>query len=180
MFNLVKDISSISHDIILNYVKNKNVAVDCTLGNGHDCDFLKSNFNKVIAFDIQEIAIEKYKVLGNSNVELILDSHDRLDSYLNENVDCIMYNLGFLPGGDKNITTSAVTTLSSIKKGLSLLNPGGIMTIAIYYGHFEGNIERTCILEYVTELPKSKYGVMKLEYINRKNNPPLLILIEKK
>ena len=180
MFNLVKDISSISHDIILKYVENKDIALDCTLGNGYDCDFLANNFKKVIAFDIQEISIEKYKLKNIPNVELILDSHDKLSNHIHSNVDCIMYNLGFLPGGDKSITTCSSSSLSSIKQGLSLLKIGGIMTIAIYPGHYEGVIEKTCILEYTQSLPKNLYGVMKLEYINRNNNPPLLLLIEKK
>lgn len=180
MFNLVKDISSISHDIIFKYTQNKEIAIDCTLGNGHDCDFLKDVFKRVVAFDIQEIAIENYKAKGYDNVELILDSHDKLDFYVNEKVDCIIYNLGYLPGGDKNVTTVSETTLNSIKQGLNLLKSGGIMTIAVYYGHYEGFLEKTCILNYLETLPKNKYGIMKLEYVNRDNNPPLLLIIEKK
>lgn len=180
MFNLVKDISSLTHDLILKYVNNKSVAVDCTLGNGHDTDFLKDIFNKVISFDIQETAVASYKNKNFKNVELICDSHDKLSTYVTEEVDCIVYNLGFLPGGDKRITTLATSTLPSIWQGLNLLKSGGIMTIAIYHGHYEGSVEKTCILDFVTKLPKNKYGVMKLEYVNRDNNPPLLVLIEKK
>ena len=49
-----------------------------------------------------------------------------------------MYNLGFLPGGNKEITTLAKTTMKSIEDGLELLDSNGIMTIAVYRGHAEG------------------------------------------
>lgn len=46
MFKYVSDVSILSHNIIKEYVKNKNVAIDATLGNGYDCDFLSSCFKK--------------------------------------------------------------------------------------------------------------------------------------
>ena len=91
-----------------------------------------------------------------------------------------MYNLGFLPGGNKEITTLHETSLESIKAGLDLLNSGGIMTICIYRGHDEGKIEETCILDYLKDLPKNKFGVMIQSYLNRQNVSPLLVIVEKK
>ena len=159
MFKYVADISVISHSIIENFLENKNCAIDATLGNGHDTDFLKENFKKVYSFDIQEEACK---------------------SYINEEVDCIMYNLGFLPGGNKEITTMHESSLKSIKDGLELLASGGIMTICIYTGHNEGKIEESCIMEYLQSIPKNKFGVMEHSFINRKNNPPKLVVVEKK
>ena len=60
MFKYVSDVSILSHNIIREYVKDKNIAVDATLGNGYDCDFLSSCFKKVYAFEIQKEACEKY------------------------------------------------------------------------------------------------------------------------
>ncbi|MDD7793853.1 tRNA (mnm(5)s(2)U34)-methyltransferase [Clostridium sp. 'White wine YQ'] len=180
MFKLVKDISSLSHDIIDKYIENKNLAIDCTLGNGYDSDFLSESFNKVIAFDIQEMAITNYKNKNKDNVYLIQDSHDKLNEYAKESADCIIYNLGFLPGGNKEITTMKDSTMNSIIQALDLINAGGIILIAIYSGHNEGAKEKTCILEFAENLPKNKYGVMKFEYVNRNNNPPMLLCIEKK
>ena len=91
-----------------------------------------------------------------------------------------MYNLGFLPGGDKEITTLHNTSLESIKEGLKILNSGGLMTICIYRGHYEGKIEESCILEYLKNLPKNKFGVMVQSYLNREDISPLLVVIEKK
>lgn len=180
MFNYVGDISNISHHIIKEFLERKEVAIDGTLGNGHDTNFLSKHFKKVYAFDIQGTACENYKERKVENVEVINDSHVLFKKYINENVDCIMYNLGFLPGGEKSITTMHETSLESIKVGLDLLSSGGIMTICVYRGHNEGKKEESCILDFVKDLPKSKFGVMEHSFLNRSNNPPILIVIEKK
>ena len=100
--------------------------------------------------------------------------HHKFKEYIDEGVDCIMYNLGFLPGGDKSVTTMHETSLQSIKEGLQLLNNGGIMTICIYRGHNEGKKEESCILDYVVSLPKNKFGVMEHSFLNRSEVAPML------
>ncbi|ASW42719.1 tRNA (mnm(5)s(2)U34)-methyltransferase [Clostridium isatidis] len=180
MFKYVASISDLSHYIIDKFVMDKNVAIDGTLGNGNDTDFLADKFAKVYSFDIQKEACEKYLLKNLKNVKIINASHHLFNKYIEEKVDCIMYNLGFLPGGDKNITTMHDTSLISIKKGLELLNNGGIMTICIYRGHNEGKVEESCILEYLTKLDKSKFGVMLHSYLNRDERAPILVVVEKK
>ncbi len=180
MYKYVGNISDLSHYIIKNFVLNKHIAIDATLGNGYDTDFLSSIFNKVYAFDIQEDACRNYIYKKKDNVEVINASHHLFKKYINEKVDCIMYNLGFLPGGNKEITTLHETSLESIKEGLDILENGGIMTICIYRGHYEGKIEETCILEYLKKLPKNQFGVMVQFYLNRQDISPLLVVIEKK
>lgn len=180
MFKYVADISKLSHFIIKDFLENKVVAIDGTLGNGFDTDFLSNNFEKVYSFEIQKEACDKYKERNKSNVEVINDSHHLFKDYVKDDVDCIMYNLGFLPGGNKSVTTMHTTSLQSIKDGLEMLRSGGIMTICIYKGHAEGAIEETCILSYLSSLPKNKYGVMSHNYLNRADTAPLLLVIEKK
>ena len=180
MFKYVGNISDLSHHIIKDFVSNKEIAIDATLGNGYDSDFLSEIFTKVYSFDIQEDACNRYKSKNIHNVEVINDSHHLFKNYINENVDCIMYNLGFLPGGNKEITTLHTTSLESIQVGLDILNSGGIMSICIYRGHNEGKIEETCILEFLRKLPKNKFGVMSHSYLNRQEISPLMVIIEKK
>lgn len=180
MFKYVGNITDLSHYVIKNFIENKGVAIDGTLGNGYDTDFLSSLFDKVYAFDIQKEACINYIDKKKDNVNIINDSHHLFKSYINEPVDCIMYNLGFLPGGNKEITTLHDTSLDSIKSGLDILRSGGIMTICIYRGHNEGKIEETCILEYLKTLPKNHFGVMVQSYLNRQDISPLLVVIEKK
>lgn len=179
MFKYVSDVSILAHNIIKSYVEDKSIAIDATLGNGYDCDFLSSHFKKVYAFEIQKEACEKY-IDQNNNVKIINESHDKIDEFVNEEVNCICYNLGYLPGGNKEVTTLAETTLKSIEISLELLAKNGLMTIAIYRGHDEGKEEESCILKYLRTLPKNKYGVMLHECINRSNLSPLLVVVEKK
>lgn len=181
MFKYVSDISDLSHSIIENHLEKKIIAIDATLGNGYDTDFLCERFEKVYSFDVQEEACLNYKLKNRKNVSVVNDSHHKFDEYVIEDkVNCIMYNLGFLPGSNKEITTLAKTTMKSIEAGLEILDSNGIMTIAIYRGHSEGKNEENFIMEYVRNLPKNIYGVMLHEYLNRAKSAPLLIVIEKK
>lgn len=180
MFRYVTDVSEIAQNIIKNYCPNFMVAVDATLGNGHDTDFLSALFNKVYSFDIQEQCILNYERKNKENVILIEDSHENISEYVKERVDCIMFNLGFLPGGDKTITTNYQSTITSLQKSLQLLSSNGIITIALYPGHEAGMMEKVHVLDFIRELPKSVYAVMHHTFVNRHNNPPELLLIEKK
>lgn len=180
MFKYVADISDLAHHIIKNFLNKKIVAIDATLGNGHDTDFLSEHFDQVYSFDIQSVSCDNYRNKSKENVTVICDSHTQFQKYINNQVDCIIYNLGFLPGGNKKITTLHNTTLESISVGLNILNHGGIMAICIYKGHNEGKLEETCILEYLERLNKCDYGVMTHTYLNRSKTSPSLIIIEKK
>ncbi len=180
MFKYVSDISNLAHYIIERFVDNKDIAIDATLGNGYDTDFLSEKFNKVYSFEIQKEACDTYVENKKDNVAIINDSHHKFKEYIKENVDCIIYNLGFLPGGNKEITTTVDTTLLSIKDGVEILNSGGIIAIAIYIGHDQGKIEENAIMSYVGGLEKDKYGVIQHKYVNRSKYAPILIVIEKK
>ena len=86
MFKYVSDVSILSHNIIKEYIPEKDVAIDATLGNGYDCDFLSENFKKVYAFEIQKDACDKY-IDKNNNVIVINESHDNDVEVLEELVD---------------------------------------------------------------------------------------------
>lgn len=176
MYKYAGDISHISHNIILSYCRSFEIGVDGTLGNGYDTDFLSANFGKVYSFEIQKHAIDKYKDRKSDNINLIWDSHENFKQYIHEEVDCIMYNLGFLPGGDKSVTTKSDSTINSIKTGLSLLKPGGIMSIAVYTGHDEGKKEEKSLLHLTKSLSKSDYGVLLHTFVNRINSPQLFMI----
>ncbi|NLM35815.1 MAG: rRNA methylase [Clostridiales bacterium] len=179
MFKYISDVSNIAHSIIKNHSVNFNTALDATLGNGYDTDFLSSLFDTVYAFDIQEQCIINYKIKSNNKIILINDSHENVDKYVKTGLDCAMYNLGFLPGGNKELTTTYESTLKSIEKTLLLLNPQGLLTIAIYPGHPAGRLEKEYLLDYCKKLPKNKYAVLYSQFINRENTPPELLIIEK-
>jgi Putative rRNA methylase. len=182
MFNYVGNITDLAHHIVKNFCRSFDTAIDATLGNGYDTDFLLQYFKKVYSFDIQKDAVDNYsrKFEDADHLILINGSHEYFDRYITDTVDCIMYNLGFLPGGDKSITTKSQSTIESMKKGIELLKSGGLITIAIYNGHPEGKNEEKELHSFMSTLPKNKYGVLLHSYLNRDNTAPALAVIEKK
>ena len=95
------------HKYLKSLINDENICVDMTAGNGNDTLFLSNSAKKVYAFDISNITIKntKEKVKNKNNVILIHDNHANIDSYVNEDIDCAIYNLGYLPNYDiKSIT----------------------------------------------------------------------------
>lgn len=129
-----------------------DIAIDATLGNGHDSLFLSSLFNKIYAFDIQKLAIKRSKKrLENiDNIDIILDSYINFDNYIFEKVDLILYNLGFLPGSNHKVITNAKETIISIKKGLKILKNRGQIIIVSYTQH-DNFKEYNDILNFINE-----------------------------
>ena len=110
----------------------------------------------IFGFDIQDIAINNTKKLLDenniNNYTLFNCSHDLILEKLNVykgKISFIVYNLGYLPNGNKDITTNYESTISSIKGSLKLLNKKGIIVITVYPGHDEGKIESEKIREFL-------------------------------
>lgn len=161
--------------------------IDATLGNGNDALFLAQlvgNEGFVYGFDVQQIAIDnsnaRLESNGIENYELILDGHENMDSYIKDDISGIMFNLGYLPKADHNITTLYENSSKAIKKGINLLKKNGIMTVAIYSGHDAGKIEKEGLLNDLQSFDQKYVNVLKMEFINQRNEPPILIAIEKK
>ncbi|WP_242217815.1 class I SAM-dependent methyltransferase [Bacillus cereus group sp. BfR-BA-01380] len=173
-------------------VQEGDYVVDATLGNGHDTCFLAElvgENGKVFGFDIQEEAISnssarlQEKGLAERTV-LIHDSHDALTAVLPENakgkVTGAIFNLGYLPGGDKSIVTKPNSTLSALQQLLEVMAPEGIIILVIYHGHPEGQIERDAVVKFAGQLDQKEAHVLKYEFMNQQNNPPFIIAIEKR
>lgn len=176
------------HNFIKKQVKKGDSCVDATMGNGHDTSFLAELVGQegnVYAFDVQELALKNTKErLQKKNkldqCRLILDSHENMDQYIEEEtISCIVFNFGYLPGGDHKKATKALTSVKAIEKGLNLLKQNAIMTLCIYSGGDTGFEEKEAILSYIKNLDSKKYLVIQSEYINRKNNPPIPVFIIK-
>ena len=183
----IKNTLKISRDMINSHVKEGGLVLDCTVGNGNDTIFLAKlvgNKGKVYGFDIQrkalDITLESLIREGiNDEVVLIEDGHENIDLYIKEKLDFVIYNLGYLPKGDKSIRTNKDTTLISLKKALSLLNDNGIILVTCYVGHPGGHEEKDTIEKFLSDLNQKEYNVIKYDFINQKNCPPILYGIEK-
>ena len=99
---------------------------------------------------------------------------------MKEEVSCVVFNLGYLPRAKHVVITKPDTTLEAIKKSLKLLKPNGIISIAAYIGHEGGLEEKNYICEYLDNLNQNEFNVLHMQFTNQINNPPQLILIEKK
>ena len=181
------DLLDLHKHFILTHLKEGDVAVDFTMGNGHDTEFLSKTVGEsghVYAFDIQEQALasteENLKNAGcPQNYTLILDSHHNVKKYVDVPIKAGMFNLGYLPGSDKSITTMRATTLPAIKAAISLMAPDAIIIVAIYPGHPEGEAEGKEICEYLSELSRYKVCATQIRILNSKTSP-FFILIENK
>lgn len=177
----------IAKKIMSRYVSKGDIVADCTVGQGNDTLFLAKlvgQTGKVYGFDIQSIAIDitKKKLIQENlieNVVLVNDGHENIDNYINEKIDFIIYNLGYLPKGNKEIKTNAITTLKSVEKSLNLLKNNGLLLITCYTGHEGGLLEKEAVKKFLKNLDQKKYNVLEFNFINQKNNPPILYGIEK-
>lgn len=179
-----------SHTLLEETVKVGDTVIDATVGNGNDTlklAELVKNEGKVYGYDVQEQAIETARLkLDNENlsapVELMWMGHEHIaDLSLDESsVSAVVFNLGYLPSGDKSIITLPETTLKAVEASLPLLKKGGIISLMIYHGHAGGTEEKDAVNDYVSQLPQKHFNVLHYGFINQKNNPPFLIVIEKK
>lgn len=163
-------------------------AIDATCGSGHDTLKLAQLVREeggVIGIDLQEEAIAKTRGLlegslpfdALSRIHLYTQSHCHFPQVAAEKpIKLIVYNLGYLPGGDKQLTTMAQTTLESVSKALNLLQPGGACSITCYPGHAEGAVEERALLEMAATLPPSLWNVCYHAFPNRQRSPSLILI----
>ena len=176
------------HHFIRNHVQEGDICIDATAGNGNDTQLLcelVGDTGKVFAFDIQAQAVantkERLEEAGFAErAEVLQDSHTNMGNYAKEgSVSCVVFNFGYLPGGDHNLATRKETSIEAIHEGLRLLKKNGMMSLCIYSGGDSGFEERDAILEELKQLDGKKYLVIKSEYYNRPNNPPMPVMIVK-
>lgn len=181
-------ITEYCHSLIECFCEKAEFCIDATMGNGFDTLFLcrlSDPEGKVLSFDIQDRALEKTKELLEKEgcagrAELIMDSHENIDKYAAEEcADIIMFNFGYLPGGDHSISTRADTSLRAVRKSLDVLKKGGIMSLCIYSGGDSGYEEKDALLSFLKDLDRKKYIVTVHEYFNRPNDPPVPVIIKK-
>ena len=181
-------VTDLNKVLLEDVISEGDTVIDATMGNGYDTKYLAQKVGEngvVYSFDVQEEAIKSTKKrLEKENllnrVNLVLDGHENIDIYVKDEVSCVLFNLGYLPRAKHQIITKPDTTLKAIKKSLNLLKPHGVISIAIYTGHEGGMDECNAVFDYVSKLDQSNFNVLNCNFVNQVNNPPRLILIEKK
>jgi len=139
-------------------------AVDATAGNGHDTAFLAGLVGpggRVFAFDVQSEALDRtaarLRAAGLTNVVLLRRDHADLAAALPADcegrVGAVMFNLGYLPGGDKSLKTRAESSRAAVAAALGLVRPGGVVTVVAYPSHPGGADEAAAVRRFVEAVP---------------------------
>lgn len=187
MVQLYRNAVSIAHKVISTVVTNGDVVVDGTAGNGKDTLFLAQLVGEegtVFAFDIQEEALERTKdklIKAGliSRVKLIQSGHETMEYYVKSPVKAVIFNLGYLPGGDKTIITKPDTTLEALKQALKLLQLYGIVSLTVYTGHPGGSDEWMVLKNFLERLDRNHYDVLLNRFLNRESHSPFNVIIQK-
>lgn len=167
--------------------------VDATAGNGHDTLFLAQRVlpdGQVIAFDIQSEAIRQTRLRLESaaidlrRVALFDAGHENLDRLLPEaarhRLRLCMFNLGYLPGGDKARITQVETTLSALKQALTHLADDGVLTVVVYPGHEGGDREAAAVEALLTALPADIWEAQRMGFLNFRPTTPYAMVVRKR
>ena len=177
----------LAHFFLKERVRSGDLVVDATCGNGQDTLLLAElagEAGRVLAFDIQEPAIERTRdrlvAAGlEKRVELILAGHEQMSGFLTEPAKVFVFNLGYLPSGGDRIKTAAASTLSALEQARNLLQPSGMILISVYTGHEGGPEEWEAVKGWCESLLPLEFNVWMSRQVNRSDKAPFLVLVEK-
>lgn len=169
------------------------MAVDATTGNGHDTLFLAANagaMGRVWAFDVQEAALASAKKRIQTEAPYLLDAvifihagHETASTALppeaRGNIRAVTFNLGYLPGSDKHIVTTASGTLTALGGLSAMLAVGGVLSVHSYQGHPGGGTEGAAVARWFAALPWEAWRVAEYSFRNKRRNPEILFLAER-
>lgn len=149
------------------------LAVDATVGNGHDALFLAELVGargRVAGFDVQASAIaatrERLRAHGlEGRAELHLRGHETMAETLGAawrgRTRAAFFNLGYLPKSDRGVTTRPETTLPALETAWALLAPGGFISLTVYTRHTGGFEESARAAEWLEKM-RSRAEILRL------------------
>ena len=183
----LKSARYLAREVILRAVEPGDTVVDATMGNGHDTQMLCETVGpegRVWAFDVQAKAVEetrnRLREQGlDGRAELILSGHEHMAEYVKGPVKAVMFNLGWLPGGDHEVTTRWETTRTAVESALDLLAPMGVLVICAYPGHAEGEREKQELTAFLGGLDNRRYNVLHQRFLNAGPGAPECFVIQK-
>ncbi len=182
---------NIAHDTLKKHIQTNDIVIDATVGNGHDTLFLANQIGpqgKLFGFDIQQSAIDstlaKFQSLPfTQNLRLFHASHESIKEKIPAEYHCkisaIMFNLGYLPGGDKSIITSAPSTIKALNAACAIIADKGIITVTAYPGHKGGDLETIEIANWHEQLNKSQFQTNIINSSMNTQTAPILFIIQK-
>jgi len=181
-----------AHELIETILRPGDRAIDATVGNGHDTLFLArcvGDSGRVFGFDIQSRALrktaDKLAQQGmTARTALFNVDHSQMGRTIpadsHGKIKVAMFNLGYLPGGDKTITTQTANTVKAIAVAAEMTSAHGLISILAYPGHPEGALETGAVEHYLYSLPAQDYQVRTLASQHPTPSAPRLFVVEKK
>lgn len=174
-------------DCLRQVVRAGDHVIDATMGNGHDTLMLAQLVGEtghVTGFDVQEAAVESSRRLLTEQgmidrCTLHVLGHEHMAERVESPVRAVVFNLGWLPGGDKSVTTHWETTKKAVSAALSLIEKGGVVTICAYPGHAAGDEERHALMEYLSALRPQEYNVLHHRFLNAGPGAPECFIIQR-
>lgn len=188
MDRLLKNAVQLSHKFIAEVVRKGSTVVDATVGNGGDTLFLADLVGAqglVIGFDLQKEALEKAERRLREaglceRVKLVNFGHETMKEHVEGAITACMFNLGYLPGSSHDLITLPGTTKLALCQAMDMLQTGGLITLVVYTGHEGGAEEAALMEEIVAALPQEEWDAATIQFPNRRNHPPYLIIIQKR
>lgn len=177
----------LSHLFLSCLVRKGDIAVDATCGNGNDTLLLAGlvgDDGHVWGFDIQQRAISETgrrltEVQLSGRVTLLLSGHEELARHIDTAVQVVLFNLGYLPGGDRTIITCPDTTIKALDQSIKLLAAGGMVLVTIYPGHSGGAKEQAAVEEWAAGLKPAFFHGWRMGQTNVSPDAPYLLLVQK-
>jgi hypothetical protein len=193
---------NIAHDLIREVLHPGDYAIDATVGNGHDTVFLIEQISpsgKVFGFDIQQSAIDSTKIkVGSYQFDESEDSKapvqpecltllhanhaymgEKIPPHYHGKINAIMFNLGYLPGGDKRIITCTDSTITALNNACRLLSSTGIITVLAYPGHQGGDLETEHVENWCKQLDENQFKISMVYSSAYNKSAPRLFVIRK-
>lgn len=174
-------------DCLRQALRPGDTVIDATMGNGHDTAMLAELVGpqgRVIAFDVQPDAVAHTRArLAEAGLltrcQLHCLGHEHVAEAVDAPVQAAVFNLGWLPGGDKTVTTRWETTRQAVEGCLALLAPGGVVTICAYPGHAAGDEERRSLMALLADLRPQQFNVLHQRFLNAGPGAPECFIIQK-
>jgi hypothetical protein len=195
----------LAHSLWATRVKRGDIVIDATCGRGHDSVQLANLVfgaspsvhlvqdatvsqpcGELHCVDVQQEAIASTQAAlmqagFAEGVSYHCQSHARFPSTIQRgSVSAVVYNLGYLPKGNKEVISTPESSVASINAATELLLPNGFISVLAYRGHAGGNPEYTSIISNIAERYASEAD-WKISYHPASDNPlsPVLVFMEK-
>jgi predicted methyltransferase len=156
--------TALVQEILRPLIRVADLVIDATAGNGHDTLFLA------------ECVGETGRVL----VEFFLESHAAIATRAAPaSVAVVMFNLGYLPGEDHDLTTEATETVAALNAAAAVLKGGGVLSIICYPGHPAGALEAAAVEAWVAMRTAEGWRAARYGGIGTRRPAPFLLLLVK-